>query len=113
MVKKRFISVFIMFFISPIFLYVGINKSILDEVSSLMKFTRINFISVYIIQVPLNILLGLRTTGLVQGIFMPWFLTMILFLGPLAVQICNGYLKFCIGTNTSMCFEVFMSCSSI
>ncbi|XP_044746907.1 CAAX prenyl protease 2 isoform X1 [Coccinella septempunctata] len=73
-VKKRFISVFVMFFISPIFLYIGINKSILD-------------------QVPLNILLGLRVKGLLQGIFMPWFLTMILFLGPLAMQTCNGYLK--------------------
>ncbi|KAK9892286.1 hypothetical protein WA026_019093 [Henosepilachna vigintioctopunctata] len=73
-VKKRFISVFFMFLISPIFLYVGINKSILDKVS-------------------LRILLGLRSEGLFQAIFMPWFLTMILFLGPLAMQTCNGYLK--------------------
>ncbi|KAL3287368.1 hypothetical protein HHI36_001842 [Cryptolaemus montrouzieri] len=88
-VKKRFISVLFMFLISPLFLYVGTNKSILGKLS-------------------LNVLLGLRTEGLCQAIFLPWFLTMILFLGPLAMQACNGYLKCiqsqCIGFQDLMIF---------
>lgn len=42
--------------------------------------------------------MGLRTEGIIPAIFMPLFLTMILFLGPLAMKISTGLLKVYIGT---------------
>lgn len=35
----------------------------------------------------------MRTPGLCQAFVMPLFLTIILFLGPIAMQICNGLIK--------------------
>ncbi|CAG9766348.1 unnamed protein product [Ceutorhynchus assimilis] len=73
-IKKRFTSVFFMLFIAPCFLYAGLNKSILEEASLLE-------------------ILGLRTKGLLQAIFMPLFLTMILFLGPISMELYSGLYK--------------------
>lgn len=41
--------------------------------------------------------MGFRREGILQAIFMPLFLTMILFLGPLATKIATGLLKLYIG----------------
>ncbi|XP_017776824.1 PREDICTED: CAAX prenyl protease 2 isoform X2 [Nicrophorus vespilloides] len=63
-----------MLFISPIFLYLSLNKDILEKKS---------FWTV----------LGFRSEGLLQAFVMPLFLTMILHLGPLALLVHNGLLK--------------------
>ncbi|KAJ3638243.1 hypothetical protein MTP99_001640 [Tenebrio molitor] len=73
-IKKRFISVFFMLFISPCFLYVGMNSKTLEKIS-------------------LFEVLGLKTKGLCQAVVMPLFLTMILFLGPIAMKVHSGILK--------------------
>ncbi|XP_018563858.1 CAAX prenyl protease 2 isoform X1 [Anoplophora glabripennis] len=73
-IKKRFISAFVMLFIAPCFLYVGLNKEILEKASFFH-------------------ILGLRTQGLCQAIFMPLFLTMILFLGPISMELYSGLSK--------------------
>lgn len=63
-----------MLFISPVFLYVALDKAILKEKTFLE-------------------ILGLRLDGLLQAFTMPLFLTMILFLGPLYMQMLNGLFK--------------------
>lgn len=73
-IKKRFISAFIMLFISPCFLYIGLDQEMLQKHT---------FIEI----------LGLRTQGLCQAIFMPLFLTMILFLGPISMELYSGLSK--------------------
>ncbi|KAL1514227.1 hypothetical protein ABEB36_003516 [Hypothenemus hampei] len=73
-IKKRFISVFFMLFVAPCFLYLGLDKTILREVSFLE-------------------ILGLKSNGLIQAIFMPLFLTMILFLGPISMELYSGLSK--------------------
>ncbi|KAJ8944698.1 hypothetical protein NQ314_009405 [Rhamnusium bicolor] len=73
-IKKRFISAFVMLFIAPCFLYAGLNKEILEKV-------------------PFLEILGLKTQGLCQAIFMPLFLTMILFLGPISMELYSGLSK--------------------
>ncbi|XP_030753425.1 CAAX prenyl protease 2 isoform X2 [Sitophilus oryzae] len=73
-IRQRFLSVFVMFFLSPVFLYVGLNKDVLEKVS-------------------LAEVLGLRTKGLLQAFFMPLFLTMILFLGPISMELYSGIAK--------------------
>ncbi|KAF7284518.1 ras converting CAAX endopeptidase Sras isoform X2 [Rhynchophorus ferrugineus] len=73
-IKKRFISVFVMVFVAPLFLYAGLHKDILIKV----KFTDV---------------LGLKTEGLLQAFFMPLFLTMILFLGPISMEFFSGLAK--------------------
>ncbi|KAG5872674.1 hypothetical protein JTB14_012950 [Gonioctena quinquepunctata] len=70
-IKKRFISVFAMLFISPCFLYVGLDNETLEKVTFLET-------------------LGLRIEGLVQAIFLPLILTMVLFLGPISMEICSA-----------------------
>ncbi|KAB0795670.1 hypothetical protein PPYR_09731 [Photinus pyralis] len=73
-IKKRFVSVFIMMFVSPVFLYASINKRILER-SSIWE------------------IMGLKIHGLSEAFLIPWFLTMVLFLGPLFMQLVNGSLK--------------------
>ncbi|CAH0550653.1 unnamed protein product [Brassicogethes aeneus] len=73
-IKKRFVSVFCMLFISPCILYIGLNKEYLN------KYTLFE-------------ILGLKTLGLCQAIIMPLFLTMILFLGPIAMELLSGLSK--------------------
>lgn len=51
--------------------------------------------------------MGLRTDGILQAIFMPLFLTMILFLGPLATKITTRLLNLYIG-NLSLCVLQFI-----
>ncbi|XP_012275815.1 CAAX prenyl protease 2 [Orussus abietinus] len=70
-IKRRFISVFIMSYISPTFMYFGMNETNLQKAT-------------------IWELLGLRWSGLLQAIVIPWILTMILFLGPLCMQGLNG-----------------------
>lgn len=67
-IKKRFLSVFMMLFISPCFLYVGLTNETLEKQSFLE-------------------LLGLRIQGLCQATFLPLFLTIILFLGPITMEL--------------------------
>lgn len=73
-IKKRFVSVIFMIFLSPCFLYIGMSKDVLLKTS-------------------LFHLLGFKSEGLIQSIFIPLFLTMILFLGPLSLQIYDGRYK--------------------
>ncbi|CAD6230006.1 GSCOCG00006685001-RA-CDS [Cotesia congregata] len=73
-IKKRFFSVFIMALISPVFLYFGMSNKVLEKVT-------------------IWELLGLKWSGLLQAIFIPLILTMILFLGPLCLQGLNGQWK--------------------
>lgn len=73
-IKKRFISVFFMLFIAPCFFYAGLDKAILKQ-ETLLE------------------ILGLKTKGLVQAFFMPLFLTMILFLGPISMELYSGLSK--------------------
>lgn len=37
--------------------------------------------------------MGFRTQGLFQALVVPWILTMVLFLGPLFMQLITGILK--------------------
>ncbi|KAJ8963282.1 hypothetical protein NQ318_018749 [Aromia moschata] len=73
-IKKRFISAFVMLFVAPCFLYIGLDRNILEKT-------------------PLFEILGLRTQGLCQAIFMPLFLTIILFLGPISMELYSGLSK--------------------
>lgn len=73
-IKKRFTSAFVMLFISPCFLYMGLQKEVLQN----RTFAEI---------------LGLRSQGICQAIFMPLFLTMILFLGPISMELYSGLSK--------------------
>ncbi|KAG8230984.1 hypothetical protein J437_LFUL003942 [Ladona fulva] len=73
-IKRRFFSVFIMMFISPVFLYYFLPEHIVKE-SSIWK------------------LLGIRFNGLIPAISIPLVLTMVLFLGPLCMQTRNGLWK--------------------
>ncbi|KAJ3650126.1 hypothetical protein Zmor_021834 [Zophobas morio] len=73
-IKRRFLSVFVMLFLSPCFLYMGISNQILEKTT-------------------LAELMGLKTMGLCQAFIMPLFLTMVLFLGPIAMKVHNGLLK--------------------
>ncbi|CAG9855990.1 unnamed protein product [Phyllotreta striolata] len=73
-IKKRFISAFLMLFISPCFLYMGLTDETLEKQTFLE-------------------ILGLRTQGLCQAIFMPLFLTIILFLGPISMELYSGLSK--------------------
>ncbi|KAF5303641.1 hypothetical protein FQA39_LY09888, partial [Lamprigera yunnana] len=73
-IKKRFISVFIMMFVSPVFLYVAIDNKILEKAS-------------------LWEIMGFKTQGLLRALLIPWFLTMVLFSGPLFMQLITGILK--------------------
>ncbi|CRL02518.1 CLUMA_CG015347, isoform A, partial [Clunio marinus] len=73
-VKKRFFSVFVVMLISPFFVYL---------------FSSPNMFNYYTIWE----VMGLRTKGLMSAVFIPLLLTMILFLGPLSVQLTNGIWK--------------------
>ncbi|XP_069689774.1 CAAX prenyl protease 2 isoform X6 [Periplaneta americana] len=73
-IKKRFFSVFIMMFVSPLFLYYFSQEHILQKAT-------------------LWQLLGLRLHGLLPAIVIPMFLTMVLFLGPLSMQGFSGLWK--------------------
>ncbi|KAK3925809.1 CAAX prenyl protease 2 [Frankliniella fusca] len=68
---RRFYSVFAMMCLSPPVVYVFMDKSILQKTSLLH-------------------LLGLRFDGLIQALFYPLVLTMILFLGSLLMQGLTG-----------------------
>ncbi|XP_019757934.1 CAAX prenyl protease 2 [Dendroctonus ponderosae] len=70
-IKQRFISCIIMLFIAPCFLYIGLDKSILNQAT---------FLEV----------LGLRVKGLLPAIVIPLLLTMVLFLGPMFMEFFSG-----------------------
>ncbi|VEN58815.1 unnamed protein product [Callosobruchus maculatus] len=82
-IKRRFLSAFVMLFIAPVFLYLGLAKQITDRISLLE-------------------VLGLRTQGLCQAIFMPLFLTMVLFLGPISMELYSGLSKLYTGKREEM-----------
>ncbi|KAF2897267.1 hypothetical protein ILUMI_08907 [Ignelater luminosus] len=73
-IKRRFFSVFVMMFVSPVFLYVALNKKSLEKAS-------------------IWEIMGFKTQGLIQAFFIPWILTMVLFMGPLCMQLISGLLK--------------------
>lgn len=73
-IKKRFFSVFVMLFISPCFVWFGLSEHTLKETSILQ-------------------ILGFKFNGLLQAILLPLFLTMVLFTGPLSMDIINGNFK--------------------
>lgn len=77
-VKKRFFSVFIVMLISPLFIYFFISRN--------------NLSSITIWEI-----MGFRTQGFLMAFFVPLVLTVILFLGPLSVQIHNEVWKSCSG----------------
>lgn len=73
-IKKRFFSVFIVMLISPLFVYFFSS-------SGLFKHFTIWEV------------MGLRVDGLLSATVIPLLLTMVLFLGPLSVQLTNGIWK--------------------
>ncbi|GJQ79269.1 hypothetical protein Trydic_g5512 [Trypoxylus dichotomus] len=70
-IKKRFLSVFVVMLISPAFVYFAINKDTL-KMKTLWQ------------------VLGLRTEGLFQAVFIPLLLTIVLFTGPIYMQVRSG-----------------------
>lgn len=53
--------------------------------------------------------MGFRREGIIQAIFMPLFLTMILFLGPLSTKIVTGLFKLYVGEfSCLMLFSFFV-----
>ncbi|XP_066585333.1 CAAX prenyl protease 2 isoform X3 [Prorops nasuta] len=73
-IRKRFLSVFIVAVISPTTFYFGLDKNLLQK-------TTIWELS------------GLRLPGIVQATVIPLLLTMVLFLGPLTMQGLSGLLR--------------------
>lgn len=70
-IKKRFLSVFIVMLISPVFIYLFTSNEILNERS-------------------IWSVMGFRYEGFWMALFTPLILTAILFLGPLMTQALNG-----------------------
>jgi len=71
-IKRRFVSVSVIMVLAPVIVYImchGRSDASLWE------------------------LLGLRYSGLLRAFYLPLFLTMLLFLGPIAVQVSNGAWK--------------------
>ncbi|XP_037937199.1 CAAX prenyl protease 2-like [Teleopsis dalmanni] len=79
-VKKRFCSVFVVMLIAPVFVYAFSSNELLEEV---------NFLQI----------LGIRLAGLWQAIVVPFLLTLLLFLGPICVQMQNETLRIFIDLN--------------
>lgn len=77
-VKRRFLSVTVVMLISPVFVYKFSSNELLEKVW-------------------FNDLLGLRWQGLLMAIAVPYLLTMLLFLGPLCVELQNDTLKVFMG----------------
>lgn len=73
-VKKRFFSVFIVMLISPLFIYLFSSRELLDHYT-------------------IWYMLGLRVDGLFSAFIYPLLLTVVLFLGPLSVQLTTGIWK--------------------
>lgn len=77
-VKRRFLSVTVVMFIAPMFVYIFSSNELLEKVA-------------------FNNLLGLRLQGLIMAILLPYLLTMLLFMGSLCVELHNGTLKVFLG----------------
>ncbi|XP_067012806.2 CAAX prenyl protease 2 [Anabrus simplex] len=73
-IKKRFFSVFVMMFISPLFLYYFSSEDVLKKATVWE-------------------LMGFRLPGLLPALVIPLLLTMILFLGPLCMKGYSGIWK--------------------
>jgi hypothetical protein len=73
-IKKRFFSVFIVMLLSPLFIYLFSSPDLLK-----------NYTIWYV--------MGLRTDGFISALVYPLLLTVVLFLGPLSVQLTNGIWK--------------------
>ncbi|XP_013107086.2 CAAX prenyl protease 2 [Stomoxys calcitrans] len=73
-VKRRFLSVTVVMLITPVFVYTFSSQELLDKV-------------------PFCNLLGLRWQGLLLAIVIPYLLTVLLFLGPLCVELQNDSIK--------------------
>lgn len=71
-IKRRFFSVFIMMFISPMFLYVMGSEELFKKAT-------------------IWELLGFRIDGIVNASIIPLMLTMVLFLGPLSMTQYSGF----------------------
>lgn len=78
MIKKRFLSVGIMMLISPLFPWLVSSREFLDKIA-------------------LSDAMGFRRSGCVMALVVPLLLTMLLFLGPISVQVVNGQWKRNIG----------------
>ena len=73
-IKKRFFSVFIVMLLSPLFIYLFSSPDLLKTYT--IWYT-----------------MGLRCDGLISALIFPLLLTVVLFLGPLSVQLTNGIWK--------------------
>ncbi|GIX70797.1 hypothetical protein CEXT_304152 [Caerostris extrusa] len=71
-IKKRFLSVFLMSFISAFFVYVFTDKVYFGY------------------EVTYWSLMGLRFSGLLPATILPLFLTMVLFMGPMSLHYNDG-----------------------
>lgn len=71
-IKKRFVSVFAIICISPLFVVFGADLDYFNESATIPA------------------LLGLRLEGLVQAVLLPLVLTMVLFSGPLVLHYFDG-----------------------
>lgn len=78
-IKKRFFSVFCVMLVSPLFVYFFSAPELFQHYS-------------------IWEVMGLRTEGLLSACVIPLLLTMILFLGPLTVQLSTGIWKIYSGT---------------
>lgn len=93
-IKKRFFSVFVVMLLSPFFVYFFSSPELFKQ------FT-------------IWEVMGLRTEGLLSALVIPFLLTMILFLGPLSVQLTNGIWKIYSGSDDIVRFMhilTFFSC---
>lgn len=84
-IKRRFLSVAIMMVISPLFPWL-ISAREFNE------------------QVPLLDAMGFRRSGFVAALIIPLLLTMLLFLGPISVQIATGHWRRYLGECPSQLF---------
>jgi len=89
-IKKRFFSVFVVMLISPFFIYLFSAPEVLKNYT-------------------IWEVMGLRKEGLLTAFASPLLLTMILFLGPLSVQLTNGIWKIYSGMLTRQLHETTWS----
>ncbi|XP_035210261.1 CAAX prenyl protease 2-like isoform X2 [Stegodyphus dumicola] len=76
-IKKRILSVFLMSFVSAVFVYVFADREYFGSDHTYWS------------------LLGLRLSGIIPAVFLPLILTMVLFLGPVSLHYSDGiYNKF-------------------
>lgn len=86
-IKKRFLSVGIMMLVSPLFPWLISSREFLS-------------------QIPLMQAMGFRWSGCLVALLVPLLLTMLLFLGPISVQISTGQWRRYLGEYTLLSYII-------